>query len=223
MDEVRIYDTALNATDNATEIASSFTTGPEVPNPINLETVYFEDFETGYSNGDPVTNKAEWTVGNATVVDSPGVLGGGTAAGLPDGHGLVLGGFADTTENKVSFGDVTADKVYMSFDLYQTVDHQRGLTFDVVDGSQDTVYAIWNLSSTDVINHSTAGGRLCPVGGQLWPVGSKYLAGSPCPRTDHTAVGPIFPGCRGTSSAAPVRWWLGLSVHGFAGSRERGE
>ncbi len=131
-----IYDTALNAT----EIASSFATGPEVPNPINLQTVYFEDFETGYSNGDPVTNKPEWT-----VVDSPGVLGGGTAAGLPDGHGLVLGGFVDTTENKVSFGDVTADKVYFSFDLYQTTDHTRGLTFDLVDGPQDavdTVYAI---------------------------------------------------------------------------------
>jgi hypothetical protein len=155
MDEVRIYDTALNAT----EIASSFTTGPEVPNPINLQTVYFEDFETGYSNGDPVTSKAEWTVGNATVVDSPGVLGGGTAAGLSDGHGLVLGGFVDTTENKVSFGDVTAEKVYFSFDLYQTVDHHRGLTFDLVDGSLDTAYAIWNLSSTDVINHSTAGGQ----------------------------------------------------------------
>lgn len=110
MDEVRIYDTALDAT----TIASSFTTGPEVPNPINLQAVYFEDFESGYSNGDPVTNKAEWTVGNATVVDSPGVLGGGTAAGLPDGHGLVLGGFVDTTENKVSFGEVTAEKVYFS-------------------------------------------------------------------------------------------------------------
>ena len=104
-------------------LPDSFATGPEVPNPINLQTVYFEDFETGYSNGDPVTNKPEWTVGNATVVDSPGVLGGGTAAGLPDGHGLVLGGFVDTTENKVSFGDVTADKVYFSFDLYQTTDH----------------------------------------------------------------------------------------------------
>ena len=156
MDEVRIYDTARTPT----EIADSFTTGPEVPNPITLQTIYFEDFESGYSNGDPVTNKAEWTVGNATVIDSPGVLGGGTAPGLPDGHGLVLGGFVDTTENKLSFGDVTADKVYFSFDLYQVVDHNRGLTFDVVDGPSDavdTVYAIWNKSSTDVIDHNAGG------------------------------------------------------------------
>jgi hypothetical protein len=42
------------------------------------------------------------------------------------------------------------------------VDHSRGLTFDVVDDStSDTIYAMWNRSSTDVIDH-TAGGVLQP-------------------------------------------------------------
>ena len=156
MDEVRIYDTVRTPT----EIADSFAAGPEVPNPINLQTIYFEDFETGYSNGDPVTNKAEWTVGNATVIDSPGVLGGGTTPGPPDGHGLVLGGFVDTTENKLSFGDVTADKVY--FFVRPVPDGGSQPRPDLRRGGwslgrRGHRVRDLNKSSTDVIDHNAGG------------------------------------------------------------------